>query len=155
MSNARIYHVTINSTDAAGQYTVGRPRVDENGYTMAGTDNARLISPSFMIASQLGATSSGENHSRAQAHCAKYVEVYIDENGKEVHLKGWRLPTEAEVQIITQRQYLPNAAVDEVLSGGYYHSASGTTLTRSSNGDGTYTRCIRDHYPAAGTATNN
>ena len=134
---------------------MGRPRVDEYGYTMAGADNARLISPSFMIASQLGATSSGKNHSRAQMHCSKYVEVYIDENGKEVHLKGWRLPTEAEVQIITQRQYLPNAAVDEVLSGGYYHSASGTTLTRSSNGDGTYTRCIRDHYPAAGTATNN
>lgn len=155
LSNARIYHVTINSTDVAGQYIVGRPSVDENGYTMAGEDNAKLISPSFMIASQLGATSSGENHPRAQAHCAKYVEVYVDENGQEVHLKGWRLPTEAEVQIITQRQYLPNAAVDEVLGGRYYHSASGTTLTRLSNDNGTYTRCIRDHYPAAGTATNN
>ncbi len=155
LSNARIYHVTINSTDAAGEYIVGRPSVDENGYTMAGEDNAKLISPSFMIASQLGATSSGENHPRAQAHCAKYVEVYVDENGQEVHLKGWRLPTEAEVQIITQRQYLPNAAVDEVLGGRYYHSASGTTLTRLSNDSGTYTRCIRDHYPAAGTATNN
>ena len=155
--NPRIYHVTINSTDAAGEYIVGRPRVDANGYTETGGGNAKLVSPSFMIASQLGTTQSQSNTAVSHDHCSKYVEVYIDENGDEVHLKGWRLPTEAEVKIIMQRQYLPNAAVDEVLRGQNYHSASGPVNNPNGapNSTGTYTRCVRDHYPAAGTATNN
>lgn len=153
--NPRIYHVTINSTDAAGEYIVGRPRVDANGYTESGEDNAKLVSPSFMIASQLGTTQSQSRTAVSHDHCSKYVEVYIDENGDEVHLKGWRLPTEAEVKIIMQRQYLPNAAVDLVLRGNYYHSASGTVYNPNGANNGNFTRCVRDHYPAAGTATNN
>lgn len=153
--NPRIYHVTVNSTDAAGEYIVGRPRVNANGYTESGADNAKLVSPSFMIASQLGTTTSQSRTAVSHDHCSKYVEVYIDENGDEVHLKGWRLPTEAEVKIIMQRQYLPNAAVDLVLRGQNYHSASGIVNNPNGASNGNFTRCVRDHYPAAGTATDN
>ena len=144
LNNARIYHVTVNATSE--DYTIARPRMTDDGYTDSGVDNSKLVSPSFMIASQLGATQKGFDLEKAKQHCKQYVEVYKDENGKEVHLTGWRLPTAAEIKIITERQYQTNAAVDEVLGGRYYHSASGQTLTRQSNDDGTYTRCIRDHF---------
>ncbi|MBE6204012.1 MAG: hypothetical protein E7136_01755 [Rikenellaceae bacterium] len=144
LDNARIYHVTINATSA--DYIVARPKMTSDGYTDDGADNAKLVSPSFMIASQLGATLSGYDHKKAKQHCKQYVEVYLNDEGKEVHLTGWRLPTDAEIKIITERQYQQNAAVDEVLSGRYYHSASGRAITRQTNDDGTYTRCIRDHF---------
>ena len=144
LNNARIYHVTVNATSK--DYTIARPRMTDDGYTDSGVDNSKLVSPSFMIASQLGATLPNKGHDAAEQHCKQYVEVYKDENGKEVHLTGWRLPTAAEIKIITERQYQTNAAVDEVLGGRYYYSASGATLTRQSNDDGTYTRCIRDHF---------
>lgn len=144
LDNARIYHVTINATSA--DYIVARPKMTSDGYTDPGADNAKLVSPSFMIASQLGATLSGYDHEKAKQHCKQYVEVYLNEEGKEVHLTGWRLPTDAEIKIITERQYQQNAAVDEVLSGRYYHSASDHAITNTDNQDGTYTRCIRDHF---------
>lgn len=50
--NARMYHVQI--TASSGDYTLGQPRIT-NGKTDPGEDNAELVSPSFMIASQLGA----------------------------------------------------------------------------------------------------
>lgn len=144
LDNARIYHVTINATSA--DYIVARPKMTSDGYTDPGADNAKLVSPSFMIASQLGATLSGYDHEKAKQHCKQYVEVYLNDEGKEVHLTGWRLPTDAEIKIITERQYQENAAVDEVLSGRYYHSASDSAITKPDNQDGTYTRCIRDHF---------
>ena len=49
--NARMYHIHITAT--SGDYTLGRPRIT-NGITDPGEDNARMVSPSFMIASRLG-----------------------------------------------------------------------------------------------------
>lgn len=159
LTNARIYHVTINATGAgAGAYTIGRPRMDSEGYTDAGPSNAQLISPSFMIASQLGESSnmaSFKNYQQAaKEHCKQYVEVYEDENGQEVHLKGWRLPTAAEIQILLDRQGIDNAAVDEVLPGAQYISASGVVDGKAGGTDGTYIRCIRDHYVPTANAMN-
>lgn len=142
--NARMYHVNINATSS--EYIVGRPRLDANGYTEGGPDNAKLVSPSFMIASQLGATQAGEDLERAKQHCKYYVEVYKDEKGNSIHLDDWRLPTDAEIKFITESQYKTNAAMDEVLAGRYYHTASGTAFTRAENNDGVFTRCVRDHY---------
>lgn len=160
LTNARIYHVTINATGAgAGAYTIGRPRMDSEGYTDAGPSNAQLISPSFMIASQLGESSnmaSFTNNYRqaAKEHCKQYVEVYKDENGQEVHLKGWRLPTAAEIQILLDRQGIANAAVDEVLPGKQYISASGVVDGKAGGKEGIYIRCIRDHYVPTANAMN-
>ena len=51
--NVRNYHVRMMAS--SGDYTLGRPALDENGYTASDEDNAKLVSPSFVIASRLGA----------------------------------------------------------------------------------------------------
>ena len=146
-ANPRMYHVRI--TASSGEYTVGRPKIT-NGITDPGKDNAELVSPSFMIASQLGAVQPTSDVDIAASHCEQYVEVYKDtESGETIHLRDWRLPTKAELEIIMKFQYKPNAAMDEVLAGKWYWSASGSV--KNSNGeDGTsdnaYIRCIRDAY---------
>lgn len=145
--NARMYHVRI--TASSGTYTIGKPKIT-NGVTDSGADNAQLVSPSFMIASQLGAVQPTSDVDIAASHCEQYVEVYKDtESGETIHLRDWRLPTKAELEIIMKFQYKPNAAMDEVLAGKWYWSASGSV--KNSNGeDGTsdnaYIRCIRDAY---------
>lgn len=145
--NARMYHVRI--TASSGKYTVGRPKIT-NGVTDPGADNAQLVSPSFMIASQLGAVQPTTNLAIAASHCAQYVEVYQNENGETVHLNDWRLPTKAELNIIMDFQY-DSDAMDEVLAGAWYWSASGSI--NNPNGedgeeDDAYIRCIRDAYEA-------
>ena len=141
LDNARMYHVQITSSSAG--YTLGRPRITD-GKTDPGEDNAELVSPSFMIASQLGAVLPAESVEQAASHCEQYVEV--DENGNVYD--NWRLPTEAELKIIMDFQYAENAAMDVVLSGSRYWSASG----RVTNGHVSYDpdagaiRCVRDVY---------
>lgn len=144
--NARMYHVRI--TASSGEYTLGVPRITD-GKTDPGADNAELVSPSFMIASQLGAVTTTDNVEIAASHCEQYVEVYKDENGQTVHLRDWRLPTRAELEIIINFQYKENAAMDEVLAGQWYWSASGPVKNaQGSDGseDNAYIRCIRDAY---------
>lgn len=48
--NARMYHVRIMAS--SGDYILGKPKITD-GITDPGEDNARLVSPSFMIASRL------------------------------------------------------------------------------------------------------
>ncbi|MBS7197863.1 MAG: hypothetical protein KH111_07010 [Bacteroidales bacterium] len=142
--NARMYHVRI--TASSGNYTIGRPRIT-GGKTDSGEDNAKLVSPSFMIASQLGAVYSISSVEMAESHCEQYVEVYKDKNGNKIHLNDWRLPTEAELKIIMEFQYKQNAAMDEVLAWKSYWSASGLVINEDANSTDTRAiRCIRDAY---------
>lgn len=147
LDNARMYHVRITSTSE--DYVLGIPRRNSDGLTDDGADNAKLVSPSFMIASQLGAVLAAETVEIAGSHCSEYVEVYKDpDTGTTVHLDDWRLPTEAELNIIMKFQYVENAAMDEVLSGSRYWSASGlvtNTHVDYNEGDAAI-RCIRDVY---------
>lgn len=145
--NARMYHVRI--TASSGTYTIGKPKIT-NGVTDSGADNAQLVSPSFMIASQLGAVQPTSDVEIAASHCEQYVEVYKDpDNGEPIHLRDWRLPTKAELEIIMDFQYKTNAAMDEVLAGKWYWSASGS-VENSGGDDGSrtnaYIRCVRDAY---------
>lgn len=141
-TNPRMYHVQI--TASSGEYTLGKPRLDADGYTDNGADNAQLVSPSFMLASQLGATSTVSNITMAKEHCKRYVEVAEDGTKYD----DWRLPTRAEVEIIMKFQYKENAAMDEVLNGKSYWCAdeglveNNETSSTSSNA----IRCIRDAY---------
>lgn len=158
--NARMYHVQITATSP--EYIIGIPERDPlTDYTLSDADNARLVSPSFMIASQLGATSSTESTSatyieRAKSHCSQYVETYFDDdNGNGVwdrgetihHLDDWRLPTQAEIAIIVKFQ-TSSEVMDVVLAGANYFCASptGYVSTGVASGSGKYTRCIRDVY---------
>lgn len=153
--NARMYHIRI--TASSGGYTLGKPRLTQEGYTDPGADNAKLVSPSFMIASRLGFLNTSGNIDLSQSyaqnvvrdHCANYVEVYKDKNGKTVTLDDWRLPTEAELNIIMKFQGGENDdadAIDYLLNANYYWSASGRILNDKNNSSGTSVRCIRDAY---------
>ena len=150
LKNARMYHVQI--TASSGKYTVGIPKLDADGFTDNGADNAKLVSPSFMIASQLGATQPPGSVEQAERHCREYVEVHDPDNNPRtdnaIHYDNWRLPTAAEIQIIIDFQYVPDAAMDEVLSGPYYWSATGAVHNTGTNDTGTQSavRCIRDVY---------
>ena len=160
-TNAHYYHVHV--TTSSPTYTIGIPRKDANGYTISSADNEKLVSPSFMIASQLGAVWSGKtgyDRDDAAYHCSQYVEVYklakYEEgalsttiNGETVYykeLRDWRLPTASEIKIIVDHQ--EGVAMDIVLGGGRYYSAgtSQYTSTGQSNETTIYTRCIRDAY---------
>ena len=165
-NNPRMYHVHVTATSA--DYIVAKPRLDADGFTESSPENTKLVSPSFMIASQLGATnipSSGGGWGggmggssikelpggidQAKRHCELYVEVDADGNVYD----DWRLPTAAEIDIIIKHQHASDAMA-EVLSGSRYYCAynieSGQpTHTKSSEGGNSgscHVRCIRDAY---------
>ena len=137
--NVRNYHVRMMAT--SGDYIIARPNLDEYGFTADDDNNAKLVSPSFVIASRLGAVLSTYSNlssmdSRKKLvvfadHCKNYVEV--DDVNDDGATKGnvydnWRLPTEAELKIIMELQGgdgVDAPAIDFLLNGGYYMSASG------------------------------
>ena len=158
--NPRMYHVHVTST--SGEYTVAKPRLDADGFTESTAENTKLVSPSFMIASQLGATnipSSGGGFGmtsnirelpggieQAKRHCEQYVEV---SDGGVVY-DDWRLPTAAEIDIIISHQDSSDAMA-VVLSGSRYYCAyniedgqpTHTKASGKSSGS-CHVRCIRD-----------
>lgn len=165
--NARMYHIQL--TSSSDEYTVGRPRMNSEGFTDAGADNAKLVSPSFMIASRLGflntdagnlpsADTDEEKLRVFREHCKQYVEVYKDpKTGKKIVLDDWRLPTEAEINIIIKFQGTSSQqadAIDYLLNAQYYMSASGPVLNSKNNTSGTSVRCIRDAYVSGKAKVN-
>lgn len=160
-SNVRNYHVTITATSP--DYTVGRPRIT-NGVTDPSEANAQLVSPSFMVASRLGfiVSNSGGLNSLSDAqkqivfadHCENYVEVVDDPDDPENIAKAkvydqWRLPTEAEIRIIIGLQGTQNQdadAIDYLLNGRYYFSASGPVYNEKATTSGSTVRCVHDIY---------
>lgn len=141
LNNHRMYHVTITATSS--EYTLGLPRITD-GKTDPGEDNAVLVSPSFMLASQLGAVMAANNVNIAASHCEQYVEVAKDGTVYD----DWRLPTRAEIEIIYKYQN-DSDAMDEVLSGESYWSASPNASIKNPKPSDTGTnriRCIRDAY---------
>jgi hypothetical protein len=158
---------------SSGNYTVGRPALDKYGYTAGDADNAKLVSPSFVIASRLGAVlstysnlSNMSNDKKLIAfadHCKNYVEVDDVNDDKKNPVEvydNWRLPTEAELKIIMDIQGTNGQdadAIDFLLNGGYYMSASGPVFNKKNN-DGTKEladpmkatgvaiRCVRDAF---------
>lgn len=165
--NARMYHIQL--TSSSDEYTVGRPRMNSEGFTDAGADNAKLVSPSFMIASRLGFlnTDAGNlsyvntDDKKLQVfreHCKQYVEVYKDpKTGEKIVLDDWRLPTEAEINIIIKFQGTSSQqadAIDYLLNAQYYMSASGPVPNSKNNTSGTSVRCIRDAYVSGKAKVN-
>jgi hypothetical protein len=147
LDNPRMYHVHVTATSAL--YTVAIPKRDTNGYTESTPENSKLVSPSFMIASQLGATLSPSNKTVAETHCAEYVEVTTD--GRR--FDDWRLPTASEIDIIINHQDVSDAMA-VVLTGANYYCAYNTdskgnviyTKATGKSGSGVAVRCVRDVY---------
>ena len=92
-----------------------------------------------------------ENKKSATYNCATYVE-YRDKDGVTEEVKGWRLPTEAEIELIDQLQNDTKSAVKRIMTGRYYwdsYSANGAKLmarpvSRGSSSDRAHIRCVRD-----------
>ena len=170
-SNLRNYHIRLMAS--SDKYTIGRPRIDNNGYTASDEENAKLVSPSFVIASRLGAIYStygglsnldlDEKLIVFADHAKNYVEVddiKDDKNANNVVVyDNWRLPTRAEIEIIIELQGTANQnadAVDYLLNGAYYMSASGPVFnpknsdgvkeTDQSKKNDVAIRCVRDVY---------
>lgn len=158
VQNNRMYHVVISST--SGDYTLARPLMSTKTYsdgagvsksyaiTTEGSESDGLVSPSFMLASQLGAVWD-MSWSDAQKHCAMYVEKGM--NGKVYD--DWRLPTAAELKIIALYQNTATEAMSEVLSGSQYWSSRENYVVVTKGGSHIYSRsknpirCIRDFDP--------
>ena len=164
-SNLRNYHIRLMAS--SDQYTLGRPRIDENGYTASDEENAKLVSPSFVIASRLGAiyaTSGGLSDLTNEQklivfadHAKNYVEVDDIDDKKDANnvvvYDNWRLPTRAEIEIIIELQGADGQdaeAIDYLLNGAYYMSASGPVYnpkhTNGSSSSNVAVRCVRDVY---------
>lgn len=154
--NNMMYFVTITKTDS--NYKIAHPltkkesNYDNQLVAVETEENDNLVSPQFMLASQLGTVLTPDNWSFAQKHCAYYVETYKNKAGKTIVLDDWRLPTTAEIKVIIKYQNDANVKRDgvmsEVLAGGYYYVAKKGTVASTNNWENTYAvRCIRDVKP--------
>ena len=152
LKNNRMYIIQVSSTKDS-KYNIAHPNIDKStGYT-----NDEVVSPAFMIASQLGAVrSTNFNQSRAKTHCETYREVK-KENGKQVKYDGWRLPTKTEIQFIVdfqQESYKNNKGktkqpIKPVLEGANYYTLNNKTVaTGVESGNEVFVRCVRDLTPA-------
>ena len=154
LTNNRMYIIQVSSTKDS-KYNIAHPNIDKTtGYT-----NDEVVSPAFMIASQLGAVQSGTfNQTTAKTHCETYREVK-KENGKQVIYDGWRLPTKTEIQFIVDFQkesYKNNKGekkqpIKPVLEGANYYTLNKVSVATGYTGweaSGTFIRCVRDLTPA-------
>lgn len=134
-NNNQMYVVQITETD--GTYVIGHGT----------SDNDDMVSPAFMLASQLGVVSiSNSSFNMAKNHCDKYIEVNTDKK----KYTDWRLPTPSEVKVICKYQNNKNQDVmSEVLKRQYYWTRNGQkTLANSQDrlSQG-FIRCVRDLSP--------
>lgn len=152
LKNNRMYIIQVSSTKDS-KYNIAHPNIDKfTGYT-----NDEVVSPAFMIASQLGAVRSANfDQSGAKTHCETYREVK-KENGKQVIYDGWRLPTKTEIQFIVDFQkesYKNNKGetkqpIKPVLEGANYYTLNNKTVaTGVESGNEVFVRCVRDLTPA-------
>lgn len=130
LTNRNKYIIQI--TETSNNYVLGRPV----------NNNDHVVSPAFMIASQLGATvsrhperpGSGTNSysnraTEARNHCTTYKEV--DQNGTA--WTGWRLPTREEVGVILRYQNAGYDTMEPVMTGSYYWTLEGAAVATGKN----------------------
>ena len=155
--NNRMYNVTITAT--SGEYIISHPVMDGDVVNADITENDNYVSPSFMLASQLG-NASTMSWADAQTNCRNYVEVSMD--GKIYD--DWRMPTLAELKIIAQYQNSAPDVMFEVLETDteltpyYWTAIESIAFSTNELTGGRYTgerriRCVRDVKP--GENVNN
>ena len=148
LKNNHMYIIQVSSTKNSN-YKIAHP-IKYNEYF----SNDDVVSPAFMIASQLGAVYTNYLiEDDVKEHCSTYREV--DQNGNIYD--GWRLPTKSEIEFIvnfqkesyqtdTKKQKKP---VEYVLTGRNYYTYDGYSIsTGITENSGTAIRCVRDLTPA-------
>ena len=154
--NHRMYH--IKTIVPSNEYVIGYPSLmddegnsttdSKRGMTAEGEVNSMMVSPSFMVASQLGESilPTNEHHYvvpglqgiyyYAKRQCQEYVETTYedlnnnhqwDEGEPVTHYDDWRLPTKKEVDLIIDYQK-NSRAMDKVMYGQFYYCASTSSL---------------------------
>ena len=149
--NNQMYVVQITSTQQdQTDYKIGHvTTIDPN--TKQSKEN--VVSPAFMLASQLGTVKPFGNGVDASNHCDKYVEVRT--GGKKY--TDWRLPTAAEIGVICKYQNNKTQNVmSQVLRAHSYWALDGSEVTANENDSDTgYVRCVRDLSPDEVKALEN
>lgn len=180
LNNKAMYHIVTLIPPKDGTMVLGFPKttvVDfykkdtneikftDSHVTADDEETANTVSPSFELASQLGATVrmpyrelDGNGHyvyhknpqdDYAVHVCASYIE-YREVGGVEVKLDDWRLPTRAEIELVDRLQHDPKSAVRAIMTGKYYWSGLSASAIKMRNGEGSatnssaHTRCVRD-----------
>lgn len=142
-NNNQMYVVQITSTQQdQTDYKIGHvTNIDPN--TKLSQEN--VVSPAFMLASQLGTVLPFDSGVDASNHCDKYIEVRKD--GKKYI--DWRLPTAAEIGVICKYQNNETQNVmSEVLRAKSYWALDGNqVIANKSDTDTGYVRCVRDLSP--------
>lgn len=146
IDNNRMYIIQVSSTKNS-TYNIAHPIAGKDGYSK---DN--VVSPAFMIASQLGAIYTKYlAKSDTPGHCKTYREV--DVNGNKYD--NWRLPTAAEIKFIADFQKesfktnsnTSKSPVKTVLTGDSYYTMDGGTIDTGMQEKGPSIRCVRDLTP--------
>lgn len=146
IDNNRMYIIQVSSTKNS-TYNVAHPIAGANGYS-----NDNVVSPAFMIASQLGAIyTTYLAKEDAPEHCKTYREVGF--NGKKYD--NWRLPTAAEIKFIADFQkesFKTNSnaskkPIKTVLTGQYYYTMDGNYIDTGMDNSDIAIRCVRDLTP--------
>ena len=175
LHNKAMYHIRILVPPA--NMILGFPPMEDveffDGKTSKGfkkltkndEETSRMVSPSFELASQLGATTTWpyyrfykgkpqidtKYNKSATYNCASYMEKRVVD-GVEVEVKGWRLPTEAEIDLIDKLQNDTKSAVKRIMTGKFYwdsYSEDGAKEMKhyeagGSSKDKAHIRCVRD-----------
>lgn len=144
------YMYTITTLAPSGDIIWGFPPVDANGNTSNSAEVANMVSPKFMMASQMGATDV-MGYNSGVTNCQNYWEE-TTKNGGAVTYSDWRLPTEAEIKYIDDLQHNSYNPQGVVMRGNYYwdaYNGNGAYLmkapiTSSGNSNSAHVRCIRD-----------
>ena len=140
LTNNHMYVIQI--TSSSDSHALGKPVLDGNYQSQD-----HVVSPAFMIASQLGAVQPTGSPTTAATHCGTYMEVGTD----GTRYVGWRLPTAEEINVIIGYQngeYTGGVTMVEVLGGRYYWTLNGESALVPTGTEGTannaYVRCVRD-----------
>lgn len=146
LNNKAMYHIVILVPPS--NMILGYPNRSNDNKTQNDEETSRMVSPSFELASQLGATPLQRYYS-AVNNCKDYTETR-KVNGKDITLDDWRLPTEAEIKLVDELQHDPNSAVKSIMTGKFYWDArdeNGATRLQGGSGGSSYrayVRCVRD-----------
>jgi len=118
MKNFNLYTVTTTSMDPDDDFSIGGDMMhneynltDDKILSVTKKDAAsnNMVSPQFVIASQRGITSIKTGYTTAQARCAYYMEGTYDRG-------TWRIPTVAEMLLISKLQRDGNSAINELFT---------------------------------------
>jgi len=145
----------IQLTASSENYVMGRPVIN----TSTHFSDDHVVSPAFMLASQLGACDAGglgNKEDVAATHCAQYVEASKISSTTSKVYTGWRLPTYEELTIIKNFQDQNYDTIDKVISAGnYYFTLEGSRHAIGAlDNPGHFVRCVRDLTPEELTELN-